>query len=71
MDELNALPFLDAVVRETLRIHPPVPASSDGGSDDTQRRQSVNTLRNGEKPIITLRTPKLKVPDGRLDSQPR
>ena len=25
MDELNALPFLDAVVREVLRIHPPVP----------------------------------------------
>ncbi len=24
MDELNALPYLDAVVRETLRIHPPV-----------------------------------------------
>ncbi|KAI0634029.1 cytochrome P450 [Trametes polyzona] len=25
MDELNALPYLDAVVRETLRIHAPVP----------------------------------------------
>jgi hypothetical protein len=24
MDELNALPYLDAVVRETLRIHSPV-----------------------------------------------
>lgn len=24
MDELNALPYLDAVVRETLRIHAPV-----------------------------------------------
>ncbi|KAH9910895.1 cytochrome P450 [Fomitopsis serialis] len=24
MDELNALPYLDAVVRETLRVHPPV-----------------------------------------------
>jgi cytochrome P450 len=24
MDELNALPYLDAVVRETLRIHPPL-----------------------------------------------
>ena len=25
MDELNSLPYLDAVVRETLRIHAPVP----------------------------------------------
>jgi cytochrome P450 len=24
MDELNALPYLDAVVRETLRVHSPV-----------------------------------------------
>ncbi|KLO13377.1 cytochrome P450 [Schizopora paradoxa] len=28
MDELQALPFLDAVVRETLRVHPAVPATS-------------------------------------------
>jgi len=28
MDELQALPFLDAVVRETLRFHPAVPATS-------------------------------------------
>jgi cytochrome P450 len=27
MDELSALPYLDAVVRETLRIHSPVPSS--------------------------------------------
>lgn len=27
MDELNALPYLDAVVRETLRVHPPVIAT--------------------------------------------
>ena len=28
MDELSALPYLDAVVRETLRIHAPVPATT-------------------------------------------
>ncbi|KAJ7778749.1 cytochrome P450 [Mycena maculata] len=28
MDELNALPYLDCVVRETMRVHAPVPATS-------------------------------------------
>ena len=27
MDELNGLPYLDYVLRETMRFHPPVPAS--------------------------------------------
>ena len=27
MDELSALPYLDTVVRETLRVHSPVPSS--------------------------------------------
>lgn len=27
MDDLNALPYLDAVVRETLRVHAPVPST--------------------------------------------
>ena len=27
MDDLNALPYLDAFVRETLRVHAPVPSS--------------------------------------------
>jgi cytochrome P450 len=28
MDQLNALPYLDMVIRESLRVHPPVPATS-------------------------------------------
>jgi cytochrome P450 len=27
MDELMALPYLDAIVRETLRVHAPVPST--------------------------------------------
>jgi hypothetical protein len=27
MDELNSLPYLDVVIRETLRVHAPVPAT--------------------------------------------
>jgi hypothetical protein len=27
MDELNALPYLDMMVRETMRIHAPVPST--------------------------------------------
>jgi len=27
MDQLNALPYLDMVVRETLRVHAPVPST--------------------------------------------
>lgn len=34
-DELNSLPFLDAVVRETLRMYPPFPAVVRVASKDT------------------------------------
>lgn len=27
MDEINALPYLDCVIRETFRVHPPVPST--------------------------------------------
>ncbi|KIM49563.1 hypothetical protein M413DRAFT_21761 [Hebeloma cylindrosporum] len=34
MDELNALPYLDAVVRETLRVHPPVASTMRVATED-------------------------------------
>jgi len=34
MDELNALPYLDAVVRESLRLHPPMASISRVATED-------------------------------------
>jgi len=34
MDELNALPYLDAVVRESLRLHPPLVSISRVATED-------------------------------------
>jgi cytochrome P450 len=34
MEDLNALPYLDSVVRETLRIHPPVSNVTRSAKDD-------------------------------------
>jgi cytochrome P450 len=34
MEELNALPYLDAVVREVLRVHAPVPSSMREATQD-------------------------------------
>ncbi|KAJ2914206.1 hypothetical protein MD484_g6197, partial [Candolleomyces efflorescens] len=49
MDELNALPYLDAVVRETLRIHAPVPSTLRVAvKDDVLPLSSPVTDRNGK-----------------------
>ncbi|KAJ7912531.1 cytochrome P450 [Mycena leptocephala] len=38
MDQLNELPYLDCVVRETLRVHAPVPAHRDAGRRGNRSR---------------------------------
>ena len=43
MDELNALPYLDHVVRETMRLHPPVPS--------TMRVATQDDVMPLEKPV--------------------
>ena len=43
MDELNALPYLDHVVRETMRLHPPVPS--------TMRVATRDDMMPLEKPV--------------------
>lgn len=49
MDELNALPYLDMVVRETLRIHSPVPMSHRvAQKDDLLPLEKPFTDRYGE-----------------------
>lgn len=47
MDELSSLPFLDSVVRETLRLHPPVESAS-----RTATRDDIIPL---ERPCIDAR----------------
>ena len=48
MDELMALPYLDAVVRETLRAHPPVPNSTRiATKDDTLPVEGPYVDKNG------------------------
>ena len=49
MDELNALPYLDAVVRETLRVHAPVPSTLRVAvEDDVLPLSTPVTDRNGK-----------------------
>ena len=49
MDELMALPYLDAVVRETLRVHSPVPtAERIAMKDDVLPLEKPYTDTNGE-----------------------
>ena len=48
-DELMALPYLDAVVRETLRLHPAIPAVPRVASkDDVIPLDEPFTNRNGK-----------------------
>ncbi|KAJ6566430.1 cytochrome P450 [Mycena capillaripes] len=48
MDELNSLPYLDCVVRETLRVHAPVPAAFRAAvQDDIILLGTPYTDRNG------------------------
>ena len=49
MDELNALPYLDGVVRETLRVHAPVPSTLRVAvEDDILPLTTPVTDRNGK-----------------------
>ncbi|EMD33505.1 hypothetical protein CERSUDRAFT_118080 [Gelatoporia subvermispora B] len=49
MDELNALPYLDAVVRETLRFHSPIPYSfREATKDDVIPLNTPYTDTRGE-----------------------
>ena len=48
MDELSSLPYLDAVVRETLRIHAPVPSTIRVAMKDEMIPTADNiTMRDG------------------------
>ena len=44
MDQLNSLPYLDNVIRETLRVHAPVPA--------TTREATVDDVIPVEEPFV-------------------
>ncbi|KAF7294573.1 hypothetical protein MIND_00993800 [Mycena indigotica] len=48
MDEINALPYLDCVVRETLRIHAPLPSTvREATQDDVVPLETPFTDKNG------------------------
>jgi cytochrome P450 len=48
MEDLNTLPYLDAVVRETLRVHSPAPESArEAVKDDILPLKRPVTDENG------------------------
>lgn len=50
MDELNSLPYLDAVVREALRLYAPVPATMRAAAkDDIVPLSAPYTDKEGKK----------------------
>ncbi|EKM83173.1 hypothetical protein AGABI1DRAFT_118526 [Agaricus bisporus var. burnettii JB137-S8] len=66
MDELNDLPYLDAVVRETLRVHAPVPSTMRVATEDDVvplgtpfvdqkgRERNVLEIRKGQTIFIPI-----------------
>ncbi|KAF8177631.1 cytochrome P450 [Pholiota molesta] len=66
MDELNSLPYLDAVVRETLRVHAPVPTTmrvakrddvvplSEPYTDKKGRKHHTITIKEGQIVMIPI-----------------
>lgn len=68
MDELNNLRYLDAVVRETLRVHSPVPLSARVAMEDDVipletpfvdidgNTQNVVKITKGDKVLLPIQT---------------
>ena len=74
MDDLNGLPYLDAVVRETLRFYPPIPSTARAAKKDdciplskpfTDKKGIVhNEIRLASDSILMLLYSNLKLVGG-------